>query len=76
VYSIGLSYRRTHHRTLPLAMLALGFAFIMGGHGWATGKTEAMIVPLGGLLIAAAHYVNYKYSGACSHDHKSYKLKS
>ncbi|WP_114936829.1 MerC domain-containing protein [Mucilaginibacter endophyticus] len=75
VYSIGLSYKRTHHRSLPLAMLVVGFAIIMGGHGLAAGKTEAMIVPFGGLLIAAAHYVNYKYTGACSHDHKTYKLK-
>lgn len=74
-YSIGLSYRRTHHRVVPLLMLILGFAIIMAGHAFAHGKTEALIVPVGGLLIAAAHYVNYKYTGYCNHDHKTYKLK-
>ena len=76
VYSIGLSYRRTHRRSVPLFMLVSGFVIIMGGHAFTTtGKSEAMIVPVGGLLIAAAHYVNYRYTGACSHDHKTYKLK-
>jgi hypothetical protein len=75
VYSIGLSYRRTHHNAVPMLMLILGFAIIMAGHAFAAGKTEAMIVPAGGLLIAAAHYVNYRYTGACNHDHKTYKLK-
>jgi len=76
VYSIGLSYRRTHHRLVPLMMLVLGFGIIIGGHAFApTGNAEAMIVPLGGLLIAAAHYVNYKYTGACNYAHKTYKLK-
>lgn len=76
VYSIGLSYWRTHRRSVPLLMLVSGFVIIMGGHVFTTtGKSEAMIVPVGGLLIAAAHYVNYRYTGACSHDHKTYKLK-
>ncbi|MGF7075259.1 MerC domain-containing protein [Mucilaginibacter sp. 3215] len=76
VYSIGLSYRRTHRRSVPLFMLVSGFVIIMGGHAFTiTGKSEAMIVPVGGLLIAAAHYVNYRYTGACNHNHKTYKLK-
>ncbi|GGB30403.1 MerC domain-containing protein [Mucilaginibacter rubeus] len=76
VYSIGLSYWRTHRRSVPLFMLVSGFVIIMGGHAFTTtGKSEAMIVPVGGLLIAAAHYVNYRYTGACNHDHKTYKLK-
>lgn len=76
LYSIGLSYWRTHRRSVPLFMLVSGFVIIMGGHAFTTtGKSEAMIVPVGGLLIAAAHYVNYRYTGACSYDHKTYKLK-
>ncbi|SDI51690.1 MerC domain-containing protein [Mucilaginibacter sp. P25] len=76
VYSIGLSYRRTHRRSVPLFMLVSGFVIIMGGHAFTTtGKYEAMIVPVGGLLIAAAHYINYRYTGACNHDHKTYKLE-
>lgn len=75
VYSIGLSYRRTHRRIVPLIMLVLGFAIIMAGHAFTKGITEVMVVPVGGLLIAAAHFVNYRYTGACNHDHKTYKLK-
>jgi len=76
VYSIGLSYWRTHRRSVPLFMLVSGFVIIMGGHAFTTtGKSEAMIVPVGGLLIAAAHYVNYRYTGACNHNHKTYNLK-
>jgi hypothetical protein len=76
VYSIGLSYWRTHRRSVPLFMLVSGFVIIMGGHAFTiTGKSEAMIVPVGGLLIAAAHYVNYRYTGACNHNHKIYNLK-
>lgn len=75
VYSIGMSYRRTHHRILPLLMLVAGFAMIMAGHIFITGLLEAVVVPIGGLLIALAHFVNYKYTGACSHDHGTYKLK-
>ncbi|MFB0494397.1 hypothetical protein ABID99_000634 [Mucilaginibacter sp. OAE612] len=76
VYSIGLSYWRTHRRSVPLFMLVSGFVIIMGGHAFTiTGKSEAMIVPVGGLLIAAAHYINYRYTGACNHNHKTYKLK-
>jgi uncharacterized membrane protein YhaH (DUF805 family) len=74
-YSIGLSYRRVHHRPVPVIMLLLGFVIIMAGHAFAAGKTEAFIVPVGGILIAAAHFVNYRYTDACNHDHKTYKLK-
>jgi hypothetical protein len=75
VYSIGLSYHRTHHRVLPLLMLIAGFALIMGGHLFSVPVIEIILVPMGGLLIALAHFVNYKYTGACSHDHNTYKLK-
>jgi hypothetical protein len=77
IYSIGLSYVRTHHRPLPLILLIMGFLIIMLGHALIKGWTEAVIVPIGGLLIAIAHFVNYKYTGACKHNHngKGFELR-
>jgi len=65
VSSISLSYVRTHRKLLPLTLLVLGFAIIITGHIFITGWIEAIIVPLGGLTIAGAHFVNYKYAGMC-----------
>ena len=64
-YSIGLSYLRIHRRLLPLCLLIAGFATILLGHVFISGWPEVIIVPTGGLLIAAAHFVNYKYTGTC-----------
>jgi hypothetical protein len=72
VSSIGMSYFRTHHRKLPLIMLVTGFMVIIVGHILITGWVEAIVVPCGGLIIATAHFVNYKYAGACNscdHEH-------
>ncbi|WP_374950226.1 MerC domain-containing protein [Mucilaginibacter sp.] len=79
IASIGNSYLRSHHRMLPIALLAAGFAIIMAGHIFAHGWLEAVIVPIGGITIAIAHFINYKYAGTCQagnsflhvkHDHK------
>jgi hypothetical protein len=74
-YSIGLSYLRIHRRPLPLILLTAGFAIIMLGHAFINGWAEAVIVPVGGLLIAIAHFANYKYTGACRHDNKEGQLE-
>ncbi len=66
-YSIGLSYLRIHKRLLPLCLLIAGFAIILLGHVFVHGWSEVIIVPTGGLLIAAAHFVNYKYIGTCKY---------
>jgi len=66
-YSIGGAYLRVHKRPAPLFLLIAGFAVILLGHAFTTGWLEIIMVPAGGLLIAAAHFVNYKYTGACSH---------
>lgn len=65
VLSILLSYVRTHRRALPLLILAAGFAAVVLGHIYLKGWIEAVVVPLGGLTIAAAHFVNFKYAGSC-----------
>ena len=49
---------RTHHQKLPIILLLLGFTTIAFGHY--IENTEAILIPLGGLLIAAAHLFNIK----------------
>ncbi|TSD66267.1 MerC domain-containing protein [Inquilinus sp. KBS0705] len=63
--SIVTSYFRVHHKVLPLAMLIAGFLTIIIGHLFITGWIEAIVVPAGGLMIATAHFINYKYAGTC-----------
>ncbi|MFA6084549.1 MerC domain-containing protein [Mucilaginibacter sp.] len=65
VSSIGTSFLRAHHRASPLILLIAGFITIILGHIFTKGWLEAIIVPTGGILIAVAHFVNYKYAGTC-----------
>ncbi len=74
-YAIGLSYMRSHHKLLPLILLAGGFAIIIVGHVYVHSWREAFIVPFGGLLIATAHFFNYKYTAVCSADNTLFHLK-
>jgi len=60
LYSIGLSYLRTHRRPLPVVLLIMGFAIIVLGHIFLSGLIEGFVVPTGGLAIAGAHFVNYR----------------
>lgn len=66
VWSIAGSFLNSHHKALPLILLVIGFATIILGHIFTKGWLEAVIVPVGGLTIAAAHFVNYKYAGTCT----------
>jgi hypothetical protein len=68
VSSIGLSYFNTHRRILPLILLIIGFMIIIAGHAFIKNWVEAIVVPCGGLLIAAAHFVNFKFAGICKHN--------
>ncbi len=65
ISSIGNSYFKDHHRVLPLALLIAGFLIIIIGHLFTHGWIEAVVVPVGGLTIALAHFINYKYAGTC-----------
>ena len=40
-------------------------------HGW----TEAIMVPAGGLTIAYAHFINFKYVGICNNSDGFFHLK-
>ena len=73
-YAIGISYLRTHHRILPVILLISGFLVIIIGHVFVSGWREALVVPLGGLLIATAHFFNFRYTGACHNDTKEFHL--
>jgi phosphoglycerol transferase MdoB-like AlkP superfamily enzyme len=75
ISSIGNSYFKEHHRILPLALLIGGFITIIIGHLFITGWVEAIVVPIGGLMIATAHFVNYKYAGTCKAGDSFFHLK-
>ncbi len=75
VYAIGRSYFHTHHRWLPMLLLIVGFLIIIAGHLFITSWHEAIIVPIGGLLIATAHFFNYKYTGMCHQQETAFNLK-
>ena len=62
ICAIGITYLRKRHSLLPMFLLIIGFIIIIAGHLFITSWREAFIVPIGGLLIAAAHFFNYKYS--------------
>ena len=66
VLSIAGSFLNSHHRVLPLLLLIIGFATIILGHIFTKGWLEAIIVPAGGITIAIAHFINYKYAGTCT----------
>jgi len=65
-FAIGSSYFRIHHQLLPVLVLIAGFLVIIAGHIWVRGWREAIIVPIGGLLIATAHFINYRYARNCT----------
>jgi hypothetical protein len=73
--SIVTSYFRTHHRPLPLLLLIVGFVIIILGHLLTKGWIEAIVAPIGGLLIAYAHFVNYKYIGVCRAGNNMFHVK-
>ena len=75
VYAIGLSYLRTHHKLLPSVLLIIGFLIIIVGHLFVKGWREAIIVPIGGLVIATAHFFNYRYSANCNTGHRLIHIK-
>jgi hypothetical protein len=68
-YTLGTSYLFEHHRPKPIILLAIGFFLIISGHFAANEWLEAVIVPIGGLTIASAHFANFKIMGGCRHGH-------
>lgn len=62
-YSLLTSYP-THKRITPLLVLIMGFTLIGSGH-YLVEDLEGLLIPLGGLSIAGAHFLNWKYSKSC-----------
>jgi hypothetical protein len=75
ISSIGTSYFKEHHHVLPLALMLAGFVTIIIGHLFITGWVEAVVVPAGGFMIATAHFINYKFVGACKAGNSFFHLK-
>ena len=66
-YSLSKSYPK--HRCLkPTILLLIGFIFIAVGH-FLLHDFEAFLIPIGGLILAAAHFVNWRSLKSCSHNH-------
>lgn len=65
--SLSLSYRKQHHKLLPFIVLFSGFALIAIGHYSGFSSLEPILIPLGGLIVAAAHLVNWRLNRTCSH---------
>lgn len=70
IVSLGMSYRKQHRKTLPLFVLLTGFSLIATGHFSGVESIEPILIPLGGLIVAAAHLVNWRLNKVCTHTHK------
>lgn len=68
IYSLVGSYPK-HRKVLPMVLLILGFSSIAIGH-YFLESLEAILIPLGGFIIAGAHLINWKYSrNTCDQSH-------
>ena len=66
IYALSTSYPK-HKKALPILILLLGFLLIALGHV-VFEEIEAILVPIGGLTIAAAHLINWRFSKSCIHE--------
>lgn len=60
-----LSAYKLHQNLLPLILLAAGFTIISVVHLFLPENLEPIILPLGGLTIALAHFFNLNYKNKC-----------
>lgn len=59
IWSLGLSWLR-HRKIAALLIFACGFFLIVLAHLFEHGSTAHFLLPLGGLAVASAHYINWK----------------
>lgn len=71
-YSLSKSYPK-HHSLKPTILLLIGFSLIAIGH-FLLYDFEAFLIPIGGLLLAAAHFLNWKSLKSCNHNHNNDKF--
>lgn len=69
IWSLSKSYRNLHHKILPVIILTSGFSLIAFGHFSGIEFLEPVLIPIGGFTIAAAHFLNLKYTKTCQHKH-------
>jgi len=67
VSSLGRSYIKGHRKPLAIILLIVGFALIAMGHFSGIAAVEPVLIPMGGLFIAAAHMVNIRLVKNCNH---------
>jgi len=67
VWSLGRSYIKAHRKPLPIILLIIGFSLIAMGHFSGISAIEPILIPVGGLVIAAAHMVNIRLFKNCHH---------
>lgn len=67
--SLSLSYRKQHHNFLPFIVLIVGFLLIAAGHFSGLNQLEPVLIPIGGIIVAAAHVVNWRLNRSCTHEH-------
>lgn len=61
-WSLIPAYRKFHQNLKPIIFLIIGFVFILGAHFLGFHEFEPVLMPIGGMSIAAAHYFNWKLS--------------
>lgn len=66
--SLSISFKR-HRSYIPLFLLAAGFMLIITCHLCFSGSLEPVLIPLGGLTIATAHFVNWRRASCSIHRH-------
>ncbi len=55
-----------HKKRLPLYIMLCGFVAIFAGHFLVSGKAEWILLAMGGLAVATAHYINWQLVKRCS----------
>lgn len=63
ISALGTSYVK-HKKFLPAIILIAGILMIAAGHH-IMHKWEALLIPIGGVVIAAAHLLNWRLSRRC-----------
>ena len=58
-WSLGQSYFKYRIRLDAIAIVLLGFGFILAAHAFAE-NLEPVLMMIGGICIALAHYLNWK----------------
>jgi len=54
------SYKKSHHNWSPILLLIIGLSIIFCTHLFGPEELEFIFIPIGGVLISLAHYINWK----------------